>query len=90
MGNIGRVMDDVSIANSTHGFLLDKGKRVKLHNKFAEKNLDRKGTIVGHSIVSGGQQVYLIDLDGGFYSPEQDMYVHTIVCSTDVVVELHE
>lgn len=50
--------------------------------------MTRKGTVSGHGFVShasGPQLVYLVTLEEGFYSPQDDCYVGMIVADPSVV-----
>jgi hypothetical protein len=71
--------------------LLGIGTRVKLRK---DKGILRTGKIIGHSFVSNSSTslyntriVFLVQLDEGFYSPDQDTFVSVLVCAPDTVIE---
>jgi hypothetical protein len=58
------------------------GTKVRLTNKYVReevKHLRRQGEVIGYSLIKN-QMVFLVRLDKGFYSPEQDTFVSVIVC----------
>lgn len=68
--------------------LLGIGTQVVLHNEYAQYHLRRYGKVIGHAVLTHGkepQTVYLVELDKGFYSPEQDVYISVVVCDPHVV-----
>lgn len=44
----------------------------------------REGEVIGYSIL-GERIVYLVKLDYGFFTPEKDFYIETMVCDPSVV-----
>lgn len=74
---------------TTGADLLAVDSRVQIFNSYADKNLYRLGRVVGHGIIMNNtpqaRSVYLVELDEGFYSPEQDLFIKTISCDPHVV-----
>lgn len=58
------------------------GTRVFLTNKYVReevKHIQRCGEVIGYSLIEN-QLIFLVRLDRGFYSPEQDTFVSVLAC----------
>lgn len=73
--------------------LYDIGTKVKINNPHTSVEYERTGMVCGHTQLYAAptlasSPVYLIRLDKGFYSPEQDMYCSVLVVQPDCVSEV--